>query len=87
MYFRLMKSANVRPQMVLHWWTFISGYMEIGECQFSNVVSIRTKKRKGTKLEKWEQEFYAENKKKVDLKTDFRPEEQEFLNNLLGIDN
>ena len=42
--------------------------MEIGDCTFANVVSIRNKLSKGIKLEKSEQEFYKENRKMVDLR-------------------
>ena len=50
-----------------HWWTFLGAYMSIGESLFSNVLNIRQKKIKGKKLEKWEQEFYKENKKLIDF--------------------
>ena len=49
-----------------HWYDFIGAYMEIGECQFSSVISIRTKRTKGQKLDKSEEEFYRENKKMID---------------------
>lgn len=62
-----------------HWWDFIGAYMEIGECTFSNIISIRSKKQKGKKLETWEQEFYRENKKIVDLPQNLTEEEQEWL--------
>lgn len=62
-----------------HWFDFIGAYMEIGECTFSNIVSIRNKKIKGKKLEKWEQEFYRENKKIIDLPLKLTKEEQDFL--------
>lgn len=75
---------DIRSVEYMHWWTFVAAYMEIGECQFSNVVNIRIKKRKGKKLEKWEQEFYNENKAKIDLSVKFNLEEQEFFDNLLG---
>ena len=77
--------TEIRSVPYLHWWTFISGYMEIGECRFSSIVNIRTKKRKGIKLDKWEQEFYNENRSKVDLKTKFDYSEQQFLDNILGM--
>lgn len=67
------------PEKFCHWWTFLGGYMEIGECQFSNIVSIRSKRMKGKKLEKWEEEFYRENRKMVDLPQKLSKEEQEFL--------
>lgn len=71
----------------LHWWTFLSAYMEIGEGLFSEVISIRSKKAKGKKLEKYEKEFYRENRNIVDLAkkyTDEEIEEQERLKALLG---
>lgn len=70
---------EIRSVDYLHWYTFLSGYMEIGECQFNTVVSIRNKRAKGKKLEKWEQEFYQENKKMVDLPQNLTEEEQEWL--------
>ena len=54
--------------------------MEIGECTFSTVVSIRSKRAKGKKLDKWEEEFYRENRKMIDLPQKLTAEEQEFLN-------
>lgn len=68
-----------RAKKNLHWWTFISAYMEIGECSFSSVVSIRKKLQKNKKLESWEKEFYRENRALVDLKNNLTAEEQEFI--------
>ena len=51
--------------------------MEIDEGAFSNVISIRRKKSKGKKLEKWEQDFYNENRKLIDLKPKYTKEELE----------
>lgn len=68
---------EVRALEYMHWWTFLSAYMEIGEGVFASVVNIRTKKSKGEKLEKWEKEFAKENKQLIDL--DFKKtEEQRF---------
>ncbi len=61
----------------LHLWTFLGYFNEIGECLFTTVVNIRSKKNKGKKLEKHEQEFYRENKALVDLKVKLSAEEQE----------
>jgi hypothetical protein len=36
-------------------------YLAIGECSFSEIVSIRSKIAKGQKLEKYEQKFKREN--------------------------
>lgn len=70
---------EIRSVDYLHWYTFLSGYFEIGECQFSTIVSIRSKRAKGKKLDNWEQEFYKENKKLVDLPQNLTEEEQEWL--------
>lgn len=78
---------EIRALPYLHWWTFLSYFGAIGEGQLSTVVSIRDKLRRGKKLEKWEQDFYRENKSLVDLKTRYSAEElseQERLKKLLG---
>ena len=71
--------CEIRSVDYLHWYTFLSGYFEIGECLFSNIVSIRKKKMTGKKLEQWEHEFYRENKKLVDLPQNLTEEEKEWL--------
>ena len=70
----------------MHLWTFIGAYMEIGEGLFSNIIHIRQKKAKGKKLEKWEQEFYKENKSLIDFqhKEKRSNEEKEMLRNYFG---
>ena len=68
--------TEVRQLQYLHWWTFFSYYMEIGESLFSQVVNIRSKKAKHKKLEKYEQEFYRENKKLVDIRKPLTEEEK-----------
>lgn len=65
---------EIRAEKFLHWWTFLAYFNAIGEGQLSTVVSIRSKKRKGKKLEKWEQEYYRENRKKVDFQQPETPE-------------
>lgn len=78
---------DVRSVEYMHWWTFFGLYMEIGESTFSTVVSIREKKRKGKKLEKWEQEYYKNNKSIVDLKvktTERSEKEKSELRELFG---
>ena len=79
---------DIRAAKYMHWWTFMGYYMEIGESMLSTVVSIRDKKRRGKKLEKWEQEFYRNNKSIVDLKskkTERSEEEKEELRELFGL--
>ena len=82
---------EVRADKYMHWWTFLSAYMEIGECTFSHILSIRQKKATGKKLEKWEQEYIRNNKNIVLLKDKLtdqekkeREEEAKFLTELLG---
>ena len=79
---------EIRSIPYLHWWTFLSAYMEIGEGLFSNVINIRQKKAKKKKLEKYEKEFYRDNKELIDLKRKESDEEQEAKNEvrkLLGL--
>ena len=66
--------CEARAVGYLHWWTFLGAYMEIGEGLFATVVGIRQKRAKGKKLEKYEQEFYAENRALIELR---RPQTSE----------
>lgn len=78
---------EVRNKENLHWWTFLGYYNEIGEGLFSTVVGIRQKKAKRKKLEKYEQEFYGENKHLIDFNVKYSKEEQEeidYWNKILG---
>lgn len=68
---------EIRAESFLHWWTFLSYFYGIGEGQLSTVVSIRSKKKKGKKLDKWEQEYYQENKQIIDFQTPDTPEAEE----------
>lgn len=67
------------PNKFTHWYTWLGGYMEIGECNFSTIVSIRSKRAKGKKLDKWEEEYIREHRKMVELPRKLTQEEQEFL--------
>ena len=78
---------ETRSVEYLHWWSFLGLFNEIGEGLFSTVMSIRSKKAKGKKLDKWEQDFYRDHKEMVDIKTRYFDEEQfqiDKLNDLLG---
>lgn len=71
-----------------HWWEFFGYYLGIGEGVFNTIVSIREKRRKGKKLEKWEQEFYRNNKSLIDLKVkkiERSEKEKEELRELFGL--
>ncbi len=79
--------VEIRTLPYLHWWTFLSYFSAIGEGQLSTRVAIRDKLRRGKKLEKWEQEFYRENRDVIDLRTRYSAEElaeQERLKKLMG---
>lgn len=66
---------EIRGVDYMHWWTFLGAYMEIGECLFSQVVSIRSKKAKGKKLEKNEQDFYKDNRELIQLRKKYSQED------------
>ena len=68
---------EIRAEEYLHWWTFLSYFYGVGEGQLSTVVGIRSKRAKGKKLDKWEQEYYRDNRKKVDFQTPDTPEKEE----------
>lgn len=68
--------CEVRTLEYLHWWTFMGYFMEINEGIFSHVLSIRHKKAKGKKLEKWERDFWQANKDICVLRQKLSEEEQ-----------
>ena len=74
------------PEKYTHWWSFLGAYMEIGECTFSTILSIRSKLAKKQKLEKYEQDFYREHINEIKLPTQFSSEEDEFFAEHLGTD-
>lgn len=79
--------CEVRSMEYLHWWTFMGYFMEIGECTYSTVLSIRAKKNKGKKLEKWEQEFWSANKDICEIReklSDDDKEDYELLKEMLN---
>lgn len=79
---------EVRAAEYIHWWTFTGYYMEIPpEGAYSTILSMRAKKSKHKKLEKWEQEYWNANKSICVLKPKLTAEEQaakDRLNELLG---
>lgn len=65
------------PERYTHWWTFLGFFYEIEGGLFSQVLSIRQKKAKGKKLEKYEKEFEQENLDLVRLKSKLSDEEKD----------
>ena len=78
---------ETRTADYIHWWTFMGYYMEISEGVFSTILSMRMKKSKHKKLEKWEQEYWNSNKAICVLQPKLTAEEQaakDRLNEMLG---
>lgn len=65
---------EIRSLPFVHWWTFLSWFCAIGDGRLATVVSIRIKNRRHQKLEKWEREYYNENKRIIDFQTPDTPE-------------
>lgn len=59
--------CEVRSLPFLHWWTFVAYFCAIGEGQLSTVVGIRDKLRRHRPLDKWEKDYYRENRDRVEL--------------------
>ena len=68
--------TEVRSVEYMHWWTFWGYFMSVGESLLSSVLDIRQKKAKHKKLEKYEQEFYRENRELIDFKRKETAEEK-----------
>ena len=67
---------EIRADDYLHWWTFLSAYMEIGECTFAQIVHIRDAQSRGKKLDDSDREWYRRNRELVDLKTKYTSEDE-----------
>lgn len=63
----------------LHWWTFLSAYIEIGECFFAEVVRIRDLKAHGKALDKSDKEFYRKNREVIDIRTHYTETENDLV--------
>lgn len=69
---------QIRSMEFYHWWEFMSGFYEIGECVFSTLVHQRKQKKTG-KQSKADKEWWAENKDIAELKIEYTDEEKEAL--------
>lgn len=78
-------SQEIRAVPFVHWWTFLAWFHGIGEGQFSTVVGIRDKLRRGKKLEDWEKEYYRNNKDRIDLPKNLTPQQQAEKDRLLAL--
>ena len=70
---------QIRSMEFYHWWEFMSGFYEIGECVFSTLIHQRKQKKTG-KQTKADREWWAENKDIAELKVELTKDEQEVLN-------
>ena len=77
--------AEIRAIENLHWWSFLSAYLEIGDCTFSQIVRIRDLLHRGKRLDKFDREWYARNREIVDIETVYTNSEKEILNSWGGV--
>lgn len=71
---------SCRQCSYLHWWDFIGAYLNIDpESVFGTVVRVRSKRRRGEKLDKSEERFCRENPDLVTLPHKRTAEEEELL--------
>lgn len=68
---------EVRADAHFHWWSFLAAYMEIGECTFAQIVHIRDRQSKGKPLEKFDKDWYRQNRDLVDMKVKITSAEEE----------
>lgn len=76
---------EIRADAYLHWWTFLSAYMEIGECTFAQIVHIRDAKSRGKPLDASDKEWYRRNRDIVDMKTKYTSAEEELFKKWGGV--
>lgn len=63
-------TKDVREEPYMHWWTFYGLCQAIdNDSLISSIASIRHKRATNKKLEKYEQDFYKENRHLIDLST------------------
>ena len=58
---------EIRALPYVHWWSFMSWFHAMEPGQFSTLVSIRDRMRRGKPLEPWQQEFYRADPRAVEL--------------------
>lgn len=77
---------DIRGVDYMHWWTFLSYFMAVGECPLATVTSIRYKTAKGKKLEENEKQYKRDNPQffTTDLRTTEQKEADEYIRQLWG---
>lgn len=71
--------CECRTEKYIHWWTFLSAYMEMKECVMTEIINIRSKMLRGKKLEKHERDWLRQNRDLVTLPTKYTAEDEEML--------
>lgn len=70
----------------LHWWTFVSAYMEIGgDCIMSQIVQIRDKQARGKSLDKHEKQWLRRNRHLVEFKKKYTEAEEAELEKWINL--
>lgn len=82
-------NRELRSEPYIHWWTFMGYFMSIGECTLSTIVGIRSKIKKGKKLEDYEKEFKRDNPQYFiwNSQTDSDIEVNDILNSIWNKEN
>lgn len=78
---------DVRGTEELHWWTFLSAFMEIGECTFNTFVGIRDKLNRNVRLEKHEEKIYKDHRDRIVLKHKYDSTTQALMDEIMGKGN
>ncbi|MFV0517252.1 MAG: Gp15 family bacteriophage protein [Aminipila sp.] len=84
----LTLNISSRSQTYMHWWIFLSALMECKECTFSTLIHQRKLKKIG-KQEKYDKEWWAENREIAELKLEIVLTQEEMaavdkFNKLMG---
>jgi hypothetical protein len=65
----------------VHWWTWLSGYMEMGsDTLMAQIITVRNKLAKGKKLEKYEREWLRNNRSIVEIKRKYSEKDNDLIN-------
>lgn len=75
---------DCRGDEYLHWWSFVAAYYEIGDCAFAVITNIRNKKKRGKRLDKWEEEYCRNNPHLVKLRVRCTEDEKALIDEILG---
>lgn len=72
--------CEVRALPYMHWWTFLGYFQSVDrEGLWGSVLTIRQKRAKGKKLEKYEKEFMSANKSLISMKKQDRKKNRDPL--------